>query len=186
MERYKDALQLPDDMDPLCIDLCNTLNTLQDTKTVESCSGHGKHEYWIFFKCYNLHVLTRLGRVVDKRYSDGNWEIVVDSCDGEPFGRFWLRTKTILPEDQLKESIKGLIENIDYWFNDEFDDYFESYEGCSEIKTDVKCIMMVADRITSGNASHLASLIHSYGRRILSQITGKSEEEIEEGNYQEV
>lgn len=185
MKRYKDALQLPDDMDPLCIDLCNTLNTLQDTNTCESCSGHGKHEYWIFFKCYNLHVLTRLGRVVDKRYSDGNWEIVVDSCDGEPFGRFWLRTKTILPEEQLKESIKGLIENIDYWFNDEFDDYFEANAWDSQIKNMVKSIMMISERITSGNASHLAGLIRSYGRIILSKLTGKSEEYLDE-HYQDV
>lgn len=166
-------------MDPLCIDLCNALNTLQDTKTVESCSGHGKHEYWIFFKCYNLHVLTRLGRVVDKRYSDGNWEIIVDSCDGDPFGRFWLRTKTILPEDQLKESIKGLIENIDYWFNDEFDEYFQAHSWFGTIETDAKSIMYVADRIQPGNCSHYAGLIRSYARRILSQATGKTEEEIE-------
>ena len=185
MERYKDALQLPDDIDPLCIDLCNTFNTLQDTKTVESCSGHGKHEYWIFFKCYNLHVLSRLGRVVDKRYSDGNWEIIVDSCDGEPFGRFWLRTKTILPEDQLKESIKGLIENIDYWFNDEFDEYFQAHSWFGSIETDAKSIMIVSERITSGNASHLAGLIRSYGRIILSKLCGKTEEEIE-ANYQEL
>ena len=147
MKRYDEALPLPDDMDPLCIDLCNTLNTLQDTKIVESCSGHGKHEYWIFFKCYNLHVLTRLGRVVDKRYSDGNWEIIVDSCDGDPFGRFWLRTKTILPEDELKTSIKGLIENIDYWFNDEFDDYFQAHACSESIENDVKSIMYVTDGI---------------------------------------
>ena len=109
----------------------------------------------------------------------------MDSCDGEPFGRFWLRTKTILPEDQLKESIKGLIENIDYWFNDEFDDYFEANAWNSQIKNMVKSIMMVSERITSGNASHLAGLIRSYGRIILSKLTGKSEEYLDE-HYQDV
>ena len=125
MKRYDEAFLLPDDMDPLCIDLCNALNTLQDTKTIESCSGHGEHEYWIFFKCYNLHVLARLGRIVDKRYSDGNWEIVVDSCDSNPYGYFWLRTKTVLDEGTLNKSIKELITSIQYWFKDCFDNYFD-------------------------------------------------------------
>ena len=45
--------------------------------------------------------------------------------------------------------------------------------------------MMISERITSGNASHLAGLIRSYGRIILSKLTGKAEEEIE-SNYQEL
>ena len=119
-----EVIKLPDDMDKDCIDLCNTLNRLPGCETNESCSGHDKHEYWIFFTCTDIYTLSRLGRTVDKRYSDGNWEIIVDSCDGNPIGRFWLRTKTILQNDILKESINGLIENILYWFSDEFDEYF--------------------------------------------------------------
>jgi len=119
-----EIIKLPDDMDKDCVELCNTLNRLPGCETYESCSGHGNHEYWIFFTCTNINTLSRLGRATFKTYSDGNWEIVVDSCDGDPIGRFWLRTKTILPNDILKESINGLIENILYWFNDEFDSYF--------------------------------------------------------------
>ena len=44
------------------------------------------HPYWIFFKCYDIGVLSRLGRCVERNYSDGNWEIVVDSCDVDPYG----------------------------------------------------------------------------------------------------
>ena len=185
MERYETPLKLPEDIDPLCIDLCNTLNTLQDTKTFESCSGHNKDIFSIWFKCYNSHVLSRLGRAVNKNYSDGNWEIVVDSTDTDPFGIFWLRTKTVLPEDELKESIKCLIENINHWFSDELDDYFEANAWDAQIKNMVKSVMLIAERITSGNASYLAGLIRSYGRIILSKLTGKSEEYLDE-HYQEV
>ena len=116
---------LPKDMDIECIDLCNTLNRLPNTCTRESCMGHGKSPYLIFFKCTNIEVISRLGRAVDNNYSDGNWEIVVDSCDSNPSGRFLLRTKTILPLEELNESIKQLIVNILYWFLDRFDDYFK-------------------------------------------------------------
>lgn len=54
-----------------------------------------------------------------------------------------------------------------------------------QIKNMVKSIMIISERITSGNASHLAGLIRSYGRIILSRLTGKSEEYLDE-HYQEV
>lgn len=115
---------LPNDMDNECIDLCNTLNRLPHIHTYESCMGHGKHPFWVFFKCTDINELSRLGRAVERNYSDGNWEIVVDSCDTKPLGKFWLRAKTILPDEELNESVNGLIENILYWCKDEFDDYF--------------------------------------------------------------
>ena len=115
---------LPNDMDNECIDLCNTLNRLPHTHTYESCMGHGKHPFWVFFKCTDINELSRLGRAVSRNYSDSNWEIVVDSCDTKPLGKFWLRAKTILTNEELNESINELIENILYWCKDEFDDYF--------------------------------------------------------------
>lgn len=115
---------LPDGVDMECIDLCQTLNRLPETKTFESCMGHNAHPYWVFFHCKSVDVLTRLGRAVSHNYSDGNWEIVVDSTDTSPYGCFWLRTKTVLPYDELMESVNKLIDNILYWFKDEFDEHF--------------------------------------------------------------
>lgn len=122
----KPKIQLPLDMDEECIEICDTLNRLPNTKTTESCSGHGKHTFWIFFKCYDIDVITRLGRAVDKRYSDGNWEIVVDDTDVSPRGRFWLRALHMYDVETMKESVKKLIENIIYWFDDKFDEHFNS------------------------------------------------------------
>ena len=112
---------MPSDIDEQCVDLCNLLNRLPFVETIESCAGHSEHPYWVFFKCVDIGVLSRLGRSVERNYSDGNWEIIVDSCDIDPYGMFWLRTKSILKNDQLNESLKHLIENIEYWFNDAFD-----------------------------------------------------------------
>lgn len=123
-KNIKNELKYPLDMDEQCIELYYLLNSLPDTETFESCCGHEKEVYMMFFRCYSIDVLTRLGRAVNKNYSDGNWEIVVDSVDREPYGCFWLRTKTVLKKDELDLSLDELIYNIRYWFIDEFDDYF--------------------------------------------------------------
>lgn len=122
----KPKIQLPLDMDEECIEICNTLNRLPDTETYESCQGHGKHAFWIFFKCTNINVLTRLGRAVDRRYSDGNWEILVDDTDVKPKGRFWLRAKCQYDISTIEKSVKELCDNILYWFDDKFDEEFNS------------------------------------------------------------
>ena len=122
----KPKIQLPPDMDRECIEICNTFNRLPNTETTESCSGHGQHTFWIFFKCTNIDVLTRLGRVVDKRYSDGNWEILIDDTDENPKGRFWLRALHKYDVGTMKKSVNQLIENILYWFDDKFDEHFNS------------------------------------------------------------
>lgn len=117
----KPSIPLPSDIDPECIEICNLLNRLPGVKTTESCSGHGKGPFSVFFKCTNIDSLSRLGRTVFKTYSDGNWEILVDSTDTDPTGQFWLRSKKFSPSPQ---SLRGLIKNINYWFHDDFDDYF--------------------------------------------------------------
>ncbi len=124
----KNELKYPSDMDEQCIELYYLLNSLPDTETYSSCCGHEKNVYMMFFRCYSIDVLTRLGRAVSKNYSDGNWEIVVDSVDGDPYGCFWLRTKTVLKKDELDLSLDRLLYSIRYWFSDEFDDYFERKE----------------------------------------------------------
>lgn len=123
-------IELPSGMDVLCVDLCNLLNRLLDTETFESCSGHTKHPYWIFFHCTNIEVLSRLGRCVSRNYSDGNWEILVDSTDTNPIGCFWLRTKDTLPFEELVKSLIQLEDNILHWFKDEFDEHFNAPSIC--------------------------------------------------------
>lgn len=133
-------------MDKECIELCDTLNTLPGLKTFESCCGHLKTVFSIWFFCNNIDTLSRLGRAVYKNYSDGKWEIVVDSTDTCPRGIFWLRT--IVPfvsQDEMEQSLSNLISNIKYWFKTEFDEYFAvhtfrdfdeetDFQGYSDVK----------------------------------------------------
>ena len=125
LKNFMEIDVLPADVDYECISICNTLNRLPGLITYESCSGHEERPFYVWFRCDNIDTLSRLGRVVDKRYSDGNWEIVLDSCDGDPRGCFWLRSKSVLPYDDLLRSLDELETNILYWFQDEFDKYFK-------------------------------------------------------------
>ena len=112
-------------MDKECIELCDTLNSLPGLKTFESCCGHLKACYSIWFFCDNIDTLSRLGRTVEKNYSDGKWEIVVDSTDTHPRGVFWLRTKSpFVSQVQMNLSLSQLISSIKHWFKPEFDAHF--------------------------------------------------------------
>lgn len=116
---------LPEFIDEQCIPLFYALNSLPGLRTFESCCGHGKAPFSMWFRCDNIDTLSRLGRAVGKNYSDNNWEIVVDTADIEPRGCFWLRTKTVLESDELNDSIAKLVENIEYWFDNKFDEHFK-------------------------------------------------------------
>lgn len=124
-KNIKNELKFPSDMDEQCIELYYLLNSLPDTATFESCCGHERGLFMMCFRCDNIGLLTRLGRAVSKSYSDGNWEILVDSVDSAPYGYFLLRTNKVLPKEELDNSLDGLLNSIRYWFSDEFDDYFK-------------------------------------------------------------
>ena len=129
MDHINDAY-LPSDLDVECYDLCVALNKLPGLRTFESCCGHLKDVYSIWFFCDNIDTLSRLGRTVFKNYSDGNWEIVLDSTDTHPRGVFWLRsTKVFESNEEMMESIERLISNINHWFSQEFDEYFSGRQA---------------------------------------------------------
>jgi hypothetical protein len=130
MKLKEKIIELPADIDAECIDICNTLNSLPETETFESCCGHLRYRFSVWFFCYNIDVLSRLGRSVDHNYSDGKWEIVVDSTDVHPKGVFWLRSKEpFKTKSEMTESVSFLIDNILHWVTDEFDEYFQKNEN---------------------------------------------------------
>lgn len=125
MKLKRNNVVLPVDMDCECVPLCELLNSLPATQTFESCSGHLKYRFSVWFFCDSIGVLSRLGRAVERNYSDGKWEIVVDSTDTHPYGVFWLRSKNPFQNyEEMNESLQSLIANIRHWFKDEFDEEF--------------------------------------------------------------
>lgn len=115
----------PKDMDKECIQLCKKLNSLSNIKTTESCCGHLKEPYIIFFMCDDFIRLGKLFRCVNRNYSDGKWRIEVDGGDTLPCYNFMLTSKEPFSTyEEMESSIKSLIENIDYWEDKKYDNYF--------------------------------------------------------------
>jgi len=52
--------QVPSDIDPECVDLCRAMNALPGIKTTESCCGHGRSSYNVYFHADNLDCLPAL------------------------------------------------------------------------------------------------------------------------------
>lgn len=119
---------LPSDMDPECISLCSKLNELDGIETVESCCGHLKNTYDIWFTCQDFVSLAILSRAVDKRYAGTNklWVVLSETCDNRPTYHFRLKCSEIhnSHEDMLEDT-EIIAENIDYWKNN-FYDYFKT------------------------------------------------------------
>ena len=112
-------------MDKECIKLCDTLNSIPSIDTFESCCGHLKDRYSIWFFCNDIIAISRLGRCVERNYSDGKWELLVDSIDTHPTGVFCLRSKVPFQSyDEMEKSVNELCNNIQYWFNTKFDSNF--------------------------------------------------------------
>ena len=123
-------MKLPNDIDKECIELCNALNSLPSVRTFESCCGHLKDIYSIWFFCTNIDTISRLGRTVSHNYSDGKWELLVDSTDTHPVGVFWLRSiKPFESFDEMNISLKGLINSIHWWFDNKFDNHFQNKQN---------------------------------------------------------
>lgn len=132
------VIEVPEDMDKECVQLFEFLNNLPTVETYESCCGHYKNVYSFWFHCESIGVLSRIGRAIERNYSDGKWELLVDSNDVNPHGDFWLKTKEpFKTEEEMKASVSSLIGNIKYWFDDKFDEHFDGCEcnwHCSELQ----------------------------------------------------
>lgn len=112
-------------MDKECIKLCDILNSIPSIDTFESCCGHLKDRYSIWFLCNDIITVSRLGKCVERNYSNGKWELLVDSTDTHPTGVFWLRSKVPFQSyDEMEKSVNDLCNNIQHWFNAKFDSYF--------------------------------------------------------------
>jgi len=71
------------EMDPECISLCEALNDLPGISTFESCQGHGRHPFWIFFKASSLQDLLPIVVCINH---DSDWCLKLqDSYAGDDF-----------------------------------------------------------------------------------------------------
>lgn len=124
-----------DKLDKECVSLVNMLNTIDGIATTESCCGHLKAPFRIFFVSDSFSAIGMLYRCVDKRYSDGNWKIEVCCSDINPTNGFLLTSVKIFEtENEMMTSVNNLINNITYWNGIQFKDYFKEMKSIDDLK----------------------------------------------------
>ena len=70
-------------MDKECIDICNAMNSIPGISTFESCSGHNKKPFRIYFNSTDQQGLFFLTRCIDQRYWEygHQWSITLSVND---------------------------------------------------------------------------------------------------------
>lgn len=68
---------LPNDLDPECRSLCEAMNMLPGIETSESCCGHDREPFRVFFKAETLEALPRVAYWFDACHSGvSGWQII--------------------------------------------------------------------------------------------------------------
>lgn len=117
--------ELPENIDHACVSLVTKLNQIPGIETTESCCGHLRAPYMVFFQCNDFIQLGRLYRCVNRNYSDGNWRIECCCSDTRPTHGFMLRSNGVFQtQDEMWNSVNALLKNIDYWQQPRFDEHF--------------------------------------------------------------
>lgn len=128
MRFKKPIVKLPKDMDEECVSLCKTLNLLPGIYTRESCCGHLKEPFRIFFRCSSFTSLAVLARAIDNRYCGMSkvWSVLAETADKEPRFNFQLTSVVAYnSKEEMDKDVEMLIKNIKYWV-DNYWDYFKT------------------------------------------------------------
>ena len=125
MEEKKDNYD--GNMDKECIQICDALNSISDVHTTESCCGHCKDRFMVFFTCDNPHSLAIIARVFDRRYigTSQPWYIELQTKDSGAYYYFIHSETKYDSEEVMMKDINQIIENIKYWCDDKFACYFK-------------------------------------------------------------
>ena len=113
-------------MDKECIPLCDALNSLPDVETTESCCGHCKDRFRIFFKCKNPYSLSVIARVFNRRYSGTKlqWIIEVETHDNGGYNYFVHSVEAYENNTMMEKDISQLVKNIKYWSSEKYKEHF--------------------------------------------------------------
>ena len=113
-------------MDKECIPLCDALNSLPDVETTESCCGHCKDRFRIFFKCKNPYSLSVIARVFNRRYSGTKlqWIIEVETHDNGGYNYFVHSVEAYENNTMMEKDISQLVENIKHWSSEKYKEHF--------------------------------------------------------------
>ena len=83
-------------IDPEVVDLCNALNNIPGVRTSESCCGHGKEPFCIWFRVKSLKPLPKIAYWCNPCHcSAGMWQLIATTdCAMSPI-RFRIESKDV-------------------------------------------------------------------------------------------
>lgn len=118
-------------MDKECIHICDALNSIPDVRTTESCCGHCKDRFRIFFTCDNPHSLAIIARVFDRRYigTSQPWYVELQTKDDGAYDYFIHSETKYDSEEVMMKDVNQIIENIEHWCDDKFASHFKGSDG---------------------------------------------------------
>ncbi len=101
-----------DGMDPECVSICAAMNKMPGIRTTESCCGHGKHPFRVFFAAETLEALPLPAYWVARCHSGfAGWQIIVFTGCGMGPIRFLLEGPTgeeaYRQANEIAESMAG-------------------------------------------------------------------------------
>lgn len=130
-------------MDKECIPLCNALNSLPDVETTESCCGHCKDRFMIFFKCKNPYSLSVIARVFNRRYSGTKlqWIIEVETHDNGGYDYFVHSVEAYENNTMMEKDISQLVENIKYWSSEKYKEHLNKNRYVSKRLQDMSSVI---------------------------------------------
>ena len=102
-------------MDDECIGLCDALNRIPGIRTLESCCGHGRHGFWVWFTITEPYKnLTVVGRVFDNRYGGlEGWNCILDCTDCPETSPVFLISSNQIMGPLAYDQANKIAENLD-------------------------------------------------------------------------
>lgn len=104
-------------IDPECIRLCRAINHIRGIKTTESCCGHGKTEFMIWFKVIDIAQLPKLLYFLDPCHVGFRWWCkVTTDCGMSPVH---FRIESIAIGEKAYEQADIIAESINEYLLEE-------------------------------------------------------------------
>jgi len=116
MLRLHSKIQLPDHMDPEAVPLVDAMNAIPGIVTTESCCGHGRGRFLVFFQATDPDGLFFLSRCIDTRYFQHNWKITINIGDLPKYKLGYLLASDERTTDVYQQA-NALVENMNYHLN---------------------------------------------------------------------
>lgn len=114
-------------MDPQCTTLCDAINRIPDVYTTDSCCGHGKRAFNIFFRIKDQRTISILLYYIDPCHMGFRWDCkVYTDCSIAP-ARYYIESK-VYGEEAYEQANKIAVE-INNFMDNRFNQWWNDYYG---------------------------------------------------------